>query len=144
MINRVVIIGRITRDLELKKTNTGRAVISFTVACDNVAKDANGNKTASFIPVTAWNQPAEFLAKYAKKGSLVAVEGRLSQRTYQRKDGTNASVLEVIADTVNLLDSKSNGNSTNSNIDNSGYEEDKPSNADNDLIADLADDDLPF
>ena len=77
-------------------------------------------------------------------GSLVAVEGRLSQRTYQRKDGTNASVLEVIADTVNLLDSKSNGNSTNSNVDNSGYEEDKPSNADNDLIADLADDDLPF
>ena len=143
MINRVVIIGRITRDLELRKTSTGRAVTSITVACDNATKDANGNKTTSFIPVTVWNQPAEFLCKYAKKGSLVAVEGRLNQRSYQRKDGTNASVLEVVADTVNLLDSKSNSNSTISN-DNSGYEEDKPSNADQELVSDLADDDLPF
>ena len=143
MINRVVIIGRITRDLELRKTSTGRAVTSITVACDNATKDANGNKTTSFIPVTVWNQSAEFLCKYAKKGSLVAVEGRLTQRSYQRKDGTNASFLEVVADTVNLLDSKSNSNSTISN-DNSGYEEDKPSNADQELVSDLADDDLPF
>ena len=141
MINRVVIVGRTTKDPELRSTTSGKKVTSVTVAVDNLTKNADGSKSTSFIPVTAWNNSAEFLTKYAKKGSLVGVEGRITQRSYKRNDGTNASVVEVIADNITLLGSKG----ARENNANNGFEPDQESDVVADLEStDLADDDLPF
>ena len=98
-INRVVLTGRLTKDLELRATPSGASVTSFTVAVDGLNKD----QETSFIECVAWNKQAEFLTTYCKKGSLVAVEGRLQKRSYDRKDGTTAYVTEVIADRVENL-----------------------------------------
>ena len=141
MINRVVIVGRVTKDPELRSTTSGKKVTSVTVAVDNLTKNADGSKSTSFIPVTAWNNSAEFLTKYAKKGSLVGVEGRITQRSYKRNDGTNASVVEVIADNITLLESKG----ARENNANNRFEPDQESDVVADLEStDLADDDLPF
>ena len=109
MINRVVLVGRLTRDPELRRTGNGTAVASFTVAVDNRTKDANGNKTTSFIPCTIWNQQAENVVRFVHKGSLVGVEGRLNQRSYQNKEGKNVQVIEVICDSVQFLERKEDG-----------------------------------
>lgn len=106
MVNRVVLVGRLTRDPELRKTNSDKAVASFTLAVDNRGKGTDGQKTASFIPVTVWNEQANNVCKFVRKGSLVGVDGRLQQRSYDRKDGTKASVLEVVADSVQFLEPK--------------------------------------
>ena len=104
-MNRVCLTGRLTKDVELRVTPTGTNVAAFTVAVDNFTKDQYGNTVtqASFISCVAWNQQATFLSTYCKKGSLVALEGRLQTRTYDRKDGTKAYVTEVICDRVENL-----------------------------------------
>lgn len=146
MINRVVLVGRLARDPELRKTNSGDSVASFTVAVDNWGKTADGNKNASFIPCTAFRQPAETITKFARKGSLVGVEGRLNQRNFTRKDGTNASVIEVTVDNVRLLEPKSanaNADATPANTDSiqdTSFDDD----ANNLEGLDLTDDALPF
>ena len=106
MINRVVLVGRLTRDPELRRTGKGTAVASFTLAIDNRLKDANGQYTTSFIPCVVWNQQAENCVRFIHKGSLVGIEGRLNQRTYQNKEGNNVQVIEVMCDSVQYLDSK--------------------------------------
>lgn len=106
MINRVVLVGRLTRDPELRRTGNGTAVASFTLAIDNRLKDANGQYTTSFIPCVVWNQQAENCVRFIHKGSLVGIEGRLNQRTYQNKEGNNVQVIEVMCDSVQYLDSK--------------------------------------
>lgn len=106
MINRVVLVGRLTRDPELRRTGNGTAVASFTLAIDNRLKDENGNKTTSFIPCVVWNQQAENCVRFVKKGSLVGIEGRLNQRTYQNKEGNNVQVIEVMCDSVQYLEPK--------------------------------------
>ena len=107
MVNRVVLVGRLTRDPnELRVSPSGVSVTSFTVAVDNRFSKQEGNK-ADFIPVVVFNKTAEFVCNYARKGSLVAVEGRLQQRTYQNKDNQTVNVLEVVADNVYFADSKS-------------------------------------
>lgn len=106
MINRVVLVGRLTKDPELRRTGNGTAVTSFTLAIDNRLKDENGNKTTSFIPCVVWNQQAENCVRFVHKGSLVGVEGRLNQRSYQNKDGNNVQVIEVMCDSVQYLDPK--------------------------------------
>lgn len=106
MINRVVLVGRLTRDPELRRTQNGTAVASFTLAIDNRFKDENGDKTTSFIPCVVWNQQAENCVRFVHKGSLVGIEGRLNQRTYQNKEGNNVQVIEVMCDSVQYLDSK--------------------------------------
>ena len=106
MINRVVLVGRLTRDPELRRTQNGTAVTSFTLAIDNRIKDENGDKTTSFIPCVVWNQQAENCVRFIHKGSLVGIEGRLNQRTYQNKEGNNVQVIEVICDSVQYLDPK--------------------------------------
>ncbi len=144
MINRVVLVGRLARDPELRRTSNGTAVSSFTIAVDNFrSKNSNNEKTASFIPCTIWNQQAENLVKYIKKGGLVGVEGRLMQRTYDRKDGTKANVVEVLCDSVSFLESK---NSNNVQSATNGYESDNDNNIDNNNLdtIDIVDDDLPF
>lgn len=144
MINRVVLVGRLTRDPELRKTVNGASVAAFTIAVDNRTKGPNGEKTTSFIPCTAWNQQAENACKYTHKGSLVGVEGRLNQRSYDAKDGCKVSVVEVICDSVQFLESK---NSNNASREDTGYTPDvMPDDIEekNTSSIDVADDDLPF
>ena len=144
MINRVVLVGRLTRDPELRKTVNGASVAAFTIAVDNRTKGPNGEKTTSFIPCTAWNQQAENACKYTHKGSLVGVEGRLNQRSYDAKDGRKVSVVEVICDSVQFLESK---NSNNASREDTEYTPDvMPDDIEekNTSSIDVADDDLPF
>lgn len=124
MINRVVLVGRLTKDVEVRKTQTGLSVASFTVACDRrVSKSQdNSQQTADFINCVAWRQSADFLGQYARKGAMVGVDGRLQTRSYDRQDGTKAYVTEVVCDNVNILESKaaSTARATQS-YDNSSY-----------------------
>lgn len=145
MINRVVLVGRLTRDPELRRTSSGIAVASFTIAVDNRTK-SGAEKTASFIPCTVWNQAADNLAKFTRKGSLVGVEGRLNQRTYDSKDGRRVSVIEVICDSVQFLEPKGTTVSENVTKDDTPVFDDlNDDTGDNNLSAiDVADDDLPF
>ena len=106
MINRVVLVGRMTKDPELRKTESGTSVASFTLALDNRLKDKDGNKTTSFIPCVIWKEQAENVTRFTHKGSLVGVEVRLNQRSYQNKEGNNVQVLEVVCDSVQFLESK--------------------------------------
>lgn len=99
-MNRVSLVGRLAYDLELKKTQGGTDFVNFTVA---IKKYGDGT---DFIPCVAWNKQAEFLSSYAKKGNRVSVDGRLSQRQYENQDGKKVNVVEVIADQVELLESK--------------------------------------
>lgn len=107
MINRAVLVGRLTRDVEVRKTQSGISCAMFTVACDrNRKKDENSNEpTADFISCVAWRQPADFLGQYAHKGSLVGIDGRIQTRNYE-KDGQRIYMTEVVADQVRLLESK--------------------------------------
>lgn len=100
MLNRVILIGRLTRDPELRYTTTGTAVATFTVAID---RKFNRNET-DFIPIVTWNKLAELCANYLGKGRLVAVEGRLQVRSYENQEGQRRWVTEVIADEVRFLD----------------------------------------
>lgn len=108
MINRTVLVGRLTKDPEVRKTQSGISCAMFTVACDrNRKKDENSSEpTADFISCVAWRQPADFLCQYAHKGSLVGVDGRIQTRTYE-KDGQRIYMTEVVADQVRLLEPKS-------------------------------------
>lgn len=144
MINRVVLVGRLARDPELRKTQSGNSVCSFTVAVDNRQKNADGTKSASFIPCVAFSQSADNMTKYTRKGSLVGVEGRLNQRSYQRQDGSKATVLEVLCDSVQFLEPKSS-NSTIDGISNEDFTSSEPVSEGKNLDSiDLPDDDLPF
>ena len=138
MINRIVLVGRLTRDPELRKTNSDKPVASFTLAVDNRNKNAEGQKTASFIPITVWNDQATNVCKYVRKGSLVGVDGRLLQRTYEKKDGTKANVLEVVADSVQFLEPKG----ANKEVSKEDIAQPQP-DAKMDGV-DIVDDDLPF
>lgn len=143
MINQVVLVGRLTRDPELKRTNSGTSVCSFTVAVDNRQKNPDGTKSASFIPCVVFQQTADNMTKFLRKGSLVGIEGRLNQRSYTRQDGTKATVLEVLCDSVQFLEPKS----ANGSDDSISFESDvRPSVDDNKNLdsIDLPDDDLPF
>lgn len=104
MLNRVILIGRLTRDPELRYTPSGVAVTQFTLAVDRpFTKD--GEKEADFIPVVTWRQLAETCANYLRKGRLTAVEGRIQVRNYEDKDSKRVYVTEVIADNVRFLES---------------------------------------
>ncbi len=147
MINRVVLIGRLTRDPELRKTaQNNTSVVSFTIAVDDRFKNANGEKSTSFIPCIAWRDVADSVSKFTHKGSLVGVEGRLTQRTYVSKEGKNVSVFEVVCDSVQFLEPKSATPVQNAPID-PVFPEDTvevPTENKNLNTVDIADDDLPF
>lgn len=141
-INRVVLTGRLTRDVELRATASGANVASFTIAVDNnYSKDQNNNAAnqASFISCVAWNNSAKFVSTYCKKGTLVAIEGRLQSRSYDRKDGTKAYVTEVIVDRVENLSPRDNNNVVND--DSNGFS--MNDSEDNNALS-YSDDDLPF
>ena len=110
MLNKVFIMGRLTRDPELRRTQTGTAVASFSLAVDRDFKDkATGERTTDFIDVVAWRQTGEFVSRYFTKGRMAVVEGRLQIRDWTDKDGNKRRTAEVVADQVYFGDSKRDG-----------------------------------
>lgn len=114
MLNRVILIGRLTKDPELKYTPNGLAVASFTLAVDRFRSNAQGERETDFIPIVVWQKQAENCANYLGKGSLAAVDGRLQIRSYDGKDGIRRWATEVIAENVRFLDRRGEGRSPSS------------------------------
>lgn len=113
MLNRVILMGRITQELELKTTASGISVTSFSIAVDrNYVKQGEQRQT-DFINIVCWRQQAEFVCRYFGKGSMIAIEGQLQSRTYQAKDGTNRYVTEVVADNVSFTGERREQNNNN-------------------------------
>ena len=102
MINRVVLMGRLVADPELKTTNTGISVTSFRIAVDRNYVKAGEQRQADFFDIVAWRSSAEFVCRNFSKGSLIAVDGQLQSRSYQTKDGQNRTAIEVVADNVSF------------------------------------------
>ena len=109
MLNKIFIMGRLTRDPELRRTQSGTAVTSFSLAVDRDFKSQSGEKETDFIDVVAWRSTAEFVAKYFTKGRMAVVEGRLQIRDWKDKDGNNRRSAEVVADNIYFGDSKRDG-----------------------------------
>ena len=155
MINRVVLVGRVTKDPVLRKTGSGASVTSFTVACDRRVK-TEGQPTADFINCVCWNKVADNTAQFTHKGSLVGVEGRIQTRSYDDQSGRRVYVTEVVADSVQFLEPKGTNSAAAVNAytpdydaGNQGYQSDNASPsyssdfASSDTL-DIASDDLPF
>nr|DAH56517.1 MAG TPA: Single strand binding protein [Caudoviricetes sp.] len=111
MLNRIIAMGRMTRDPELRRTNSGTAVASFTVAVDRDFKSQSGEKETDFIDVVAWRNTAEFVSKYFSKGRMAVVEGRLQLRDWTDKEGNKRRTAEIVADSVYFGDSKKDNES---------------------------------
>ena len=109
MLNHIVIMGRLARDPELRRTGSGIAVTSFRLACDRDFKSQSGEKETDWIDVVAWRNTAEFVSKYFTKGRLAIVEGRLQTRDWTDKDGNKRVATEVVAENVYFGDSKRDG-----------------------------------
>lgn len=129
MINNVVLVGRMTKDAELRYTPNQVATATFTLAANRTFKSQNGEREADFINCVIWRQAAENLANWAKKGALIGITGRIQTRNYENQQGQRVYVTEVVADNFKMLESRnqnSNGPFDNSNL------------------ADISDDDMPF
>ena len=153
MLNRVVLVGRLTKDPDLRYTPNGVAVASFTLAVNRTFTNQNGEREADFIAIVVWRKQAENAANYLKKGSLVGIDGRLRTRSYENGQGQRVYVTEVIADTVQYLEPRSSNSESAASPSpakqkpkpNSGsdYDFDDPF-ADDGQTFDISDDDLPF
>ena len=106
MLNKIFLMGRLTRDPELRRTNSGTAVTTFSLAVDRDFKGQNGEKETDFIDVNCWRNTAEFVSKYFTKGRMAVVEGRLQIRDWTDKDGNKRRSAEVVADNVYFADSR--------------------------------------
>ncbi|EAC7553706.1 single-stranded DNA-binding protein [Listeria monocytogenes] len=117
MMNRVVLVGRLTKDPDLRYTPAGAAVATFTLAVNRPFKNAQGEQEADFINCVVWRKPAENVANFLKKGSMAGVDGRVQTRNYEDKDGKRVFVTEVVAESVQFLEPKNNntGGSTSNN-----------------------------
>ena len=102
MLNRVILMGRLVSDPELKTTANGVSVTSFRIAVDRSYVKSGEERKADFFDIVCWRSSAEFVCRYFGKGSMIAVDGQLQSRTYQAKDGTNRYVVEVVADSVSF------------------------------------------
>lgn len=107
MINNVTLVGRLTKDVELKYTPSNVANVSFTLAVNRTFKNANGEREADFINCVIWRQAAENFANWAKKGALIGITGRIQTRNYENQQGQRVYVTEVIADNFQMLESRS-------------------------------------
>ncbi|EAE4346482.1 single-stranded DNA-binding protein [Listeria monocytogenes] len=108
MMNRVVLVGRLTKDPDLRYTPAGAAVATFTLAVNRPFKNAQGEQEADFINCVVWRKPAENVANFLKKGSMVGVDGRIQTRNYEDNDNKRVFVTEVVAESVQFLDPKNN------------------------------------
>ena len=143
MINSVVLMGRLTYDPELRTTPTGISVIRFQIACDRNYQAKGEDRKADFIDVTAWRQTAEFISRYFRKGSMIAIEGSIQTDNFTDKDGNKRKSVTVVANNVSFCGSKAeSGNSS------PVYNQPAPSyaSADNSDFEEIVDgdDDLPF
>ncbi|EAG1659637.1 single-stranded DNA-binding protein [Listeria monocytogenes] len=160
MMNRVVLVGRLTKDPDLRYTPAGAAVATFTLAVNRPFKNAQGEQEADFINCVVWRKPAENVANFLKKGSMAGVDGRVQTRNYEGNDGKRVYVTEIVAESVRFLESKQNGaggstsnnnqSETNYSNDNktSSYRADRSQNGDSfaneGAPVDINPDDLPF
>lgn len=112
MLNNAVIMGRLVADPELRTTGSGVSVTSFTVAVDRRFANKDEEKQADFIDVIAWRQTADFVCKYFRKGSMIAVQGYIQTRMYEDKDGNKRKAVEIVADNVSFCGSKSDSAKT--------------------------------
>ncbi|EFW88588.1 single-stranded DNA-binding protein [Streptococcus equinus] len=168
MINNVVLVGRMTRDAELRYTPSNQAVATFTLAVNRNFKNQNGEREADFINCVIWRQQAENLANWAKKGTLIAVTGRIQTRNYENQQGQRVYVTEIVADSFQILESRAtregqsggsynggfNNNSSFGESSNGGFSsqpsqqtpnfgrDESPFGNSNPM--DISDDDLPF
>ena len=141
MLNRVILIGRLTRDPELKYTPAGVAVTQFTLAIDRpFTSGGSKEREADFINIVTWRQLAETCANYLRKGRLTAVEGRIQVRNYDNNEGKRVYVTEIIADNVRFLESSGGGNRSES----SGSREQQDPFIEDGNPVDINSDDLPF
>lgn len=141
MLNRIVLIGRLTADPELRFTQSGIAVATFTLAVDRNFKNAAGERETDFIDIVVWRQQAENCANYLSKGKLAAVDGSLRIRTYEAKDGSKRKAAEVVADNVRFLSPREGGAGGGNYQSASPVPEASPFVAGADMVGD---DDLPF
>lgn len=157
MINNVVLVGRLTKDPDLKYTASGTAVSTFTLAVNRNFTNQSGNREADFINCVIWRKSAETLANYAKKGTLLGVIGRIQTRSYENQQGQRVYVTEVVAENFQLLESRSASDqrqSNNASANSSGNYDQSNKNSVPDLgrdnnpfsgsSIDIGDDDLPF
>jgi single-strand DNA-binding protein len=108
-VNKIILIGRLTRDPELRYVPSGQPAATFTLAVDRSFKNGQGERETDFVSIVAWRKSAELVTQHLSKGRLVAVEGRLQIRSYETLDGSRRKVAEVVADRIQFLDRK-NGN----------------------------------
>lgn len=157
-MNRAVLVGRLTRDPELKKTGSGSSVVNFTIAINRTYTNANGEKETDFINCVAWGRTADNMASYVGKGALIGVDGRIQTRTYDNANGQKVYVTEVFADSVQFLESKGSNTQqqaysqpkpqqqTNQQPSNDFFADFNQDNSSNDILSglDISDDELPF
>jgi single-strand DNA-binding protein len=146
MINRTILVGRITKDPELKMTQSNIPVVSFTIAVNRMFTDASGERQADFIQCVVWRAQAENLARYIRKGALLGIDGRIQTRQYE-VEGVTKYVTEVVCDSVQFLESKSD--SEPSETKEKQYKEETKQSSDSDEFYETskelaADEDLPF
>ncbi|MGY4688230.1 single-stranded DNA-binding protein [Salibacterium sp. K-3] len=156
MINRVVLVGRLTRDPELRYTPNGVAVVNFGIAVNRPFTNQNGEREADFFNCVAWRKQAENVANYLKKGSQAGIDGRLQSRKYENQEGRRVSVVEVQAESVQFLEPRgasggsSSGNQYGAAPTSGQQSQGGSSNLNDDPFAndgqqiDISDDDLPF
>lgn len=141
-MNKFIGIGRLTKEIEIKATSSGKSYVQNTIAIKKDFKNAEGNYDSEFINIVLWNKTAEFLANYGSKGCLVGIEGRLTNRSYDKEDGTKGYITEVVCDKLELLSKKEN-NEPNEEENNTNEEETNYDDLDDGTVR-LSDEDLPF
>lgn len=147
MLNRIILMGRLTRDPELRHTQQGTSVASFTLAVDRDFKGKNEEKAATdFIDIVAWRHTADFVSKYFSKGRMAVVEGRLQLRDWTDNDGNKRRSAEVIAENVYFGDSKKSDSNNSGGYPNNNYSDSGYSASSDDRFSEMEDDDgdLPF
>jgi single-strand DNA-binding protein len=123
MLNKIILMGRLTRDPELRSTGNKVAVCSFSIACDRDYKSESGERETDFIDIVAWRSIAEFVSKYFTKGRMAVVEGRLQIRDWTDKEGNKRRSAEVVADNVYFGDSKPEAKANDGNAPHMGYDD---------------------
>lgn len=152
MINNVVLVGRLTKDVDLRYTSNGSAVATFNLAVNRNFTNQSGEREADFVNCVIWRKPAETLANYAKKGTLLGVVGRIQTRNYENQQGQRVFVVEVVCDNFQLLEPKKDNQQQNNQsfqqdsmpgMDKRGFNNDSDPFGQSSQI-DISDDDLPF
>ncbi|MDD5885885.1 MAG: single-stranded DNA-binding protein [Erysipelotrichaceae bacterium] len=147
MLNCVILVGRLTRDPELRRTTSGLSVASFSLAVDDSRKNADGSKNTLFMNCSLFGQRADTLAKYVRKGSMISIQGRLQQRKYTNKAGVQVTTIDTVVENFDFIDIKSNANGAQPE-GNPAPQPTAPQQPEGDSgnldAVDVVDDDLPF